>query len=139
MRSFSKKFGRGPASQISKGTKSAGFRADGALLVTGSVVNTPITLPYAANVELSLADSDTQHLELAGDVHITAPELRVGGSWKIYIRQDATGGHDVTFGANLKNIYGTPVLSAANATTLMTLIGRGDGNFDYTLTAVATI
>jgi len=77
------------------------------------------TLPYAASVTLDWSQYDCVHITLTGDIEITNTNARKGQKCLIYLAQDGTGGHEVTWGAEVAfgaHISGVTLSSGPNLT-----------------------
>lgn len=68
-------------------------------------------IPYAATITLDWSQFDTAHITLTGNTTIVHTNARAGQKCLLYIAQDATGGHTVTWGAEVQ--YGSDIAGIA--------------------------
>lgn len=82
-----------------------------------------IALLDAPSIALDLRRGEFFDLALGGNRTLANPTNLRPGNWLIRVRQDATGGRTLAFGANYHFPGGTPpvIASAANAVSILTL------------------
>lgn len=76
-------------------------------------------IPYAASITINWSQFDTAHITLTGNTTITHTNARAGQKCLLYIAQDATGGRNVTWTAEVQygsDIAGISLSSTANKT-----------------------
>ncbi|QJT70952.1 hypothetical protein GR7B_00154 [Vibrio phage vB_VcorM_GR7B] len=120
---------------ITDGTNTLKFDGDSALLLSSASVGNAKALTIGVNTPVDLSLSNILTLDVTQDTTLDNPPSNKGGTWYLYLKQDAVGGHTIGTGSAYKVVNGTPQ-TAPNSCTLMTIISAGDGIYDVSYTSV---
>lgn len=107
-----------------------------ALLVKKAVQFVKKTDTYAASWTPDFDASNILSMELTGDLTIGAPTHATAsqaGSWYMFLKQDATGNHTVTFNSAYKIASGD-ISTTAGAQNIVLVVASGDGVYDVFIT-----
>lgn len=107
-----------------------------ALLVKKAVQFVKKTDAYAATWTPDFDASNILSMELTGDVTVNAPTHATAsqaGSWYMYLKQDATGNHTVTFNSAYKIASGD-ISTTAGVQNIVLVVASGDGVYDVFIT-----
>lgn len=107
-----------------------------ALLVKKAVQFVKKTDAYAASWTPDFDASNILSMDVTGDLTINAPTHATAsqaGSWYMYLKQDATGNHTVTFNSAYKIASGD-ISTTANVQNIVLVVASGDGVYDVFIT-----
>lgn len=107
-----------------------------ALLVKGAVQFVKKTDTYAASWTPDFDASNILSMDVTGDLTINAPTHATAsqaGSWYMYLKQDSTGNHTVTFNSAYKIASGD-ISTTANVQNIVLVVASGDGVYDVFIT-----